>query len=83
MHVAETKCLDNRGIIWGCNLNQSTFLTESQKTLEAHGCKPCVTNLSIVSHTFSILMLNITYYMYLRLLLHVYVSEYQVNTSVV
>ena len=45
------------------NLHQLTSLTESQKALEAHGCKPWVTNISIVPHTLDILTSNtrITY----------------------
>ena len=43
------------------NRHQSTSLAESQKALEAHGCKPWLTNLSIVPHTLGILTANITY----------------------
>ena len=42
------------------NLNQLTSLAKAQKALEAHGCKPWVTNLSIVPHTLGILTANIT-----------------------
>ena len=46
-------------MIWRWNLHQSTSLVESHKTLEAHGCKPWVTNLSIIHHTLGILTANI------------------------
>ena len=36
------------------NLHPSTSLTKSQKAVEAHGCKPWVTNLSIVPHTLGV-----------------------------
>ena len=52
---------------------------ESQKALEAHGCKPWVTNLSIVPHTLGTLAANIVY---CRLLLEC-VNESQVNVRVV
>ena len=43
------------------NLLPWTLLAESQKALEAHGCKSWVTNLSIVPHTLGTLTANITY----------------------
>ena len=38
-------------MMWRWNLHKSTSLAESQKVLEAHGCKSWVGNLSIVPHT--------------------------------
>ena len=35
---------------WWWSLHQLTSLTELQKALEAHGCKPWVTNLSIIPY---------------------------------
>ena len=49
------------------------------KTLEAHGCKPWVTNLSIVPHTLSMLTANITY----CIILLEYVHKSWVNTHLV
>ena len=47
------------------NLTAINFsLSDSQKALEAHGCKPWLTNLSIVPHTLGILTANITYLEY-------------------
>ena len=43
-------------MIWRWNLYQSTSLTKSQKALEAHGCKPWVTNLLIAPHTLGVLL---------------------------
>ena len=37
--------------IWRWNLHQSNSLAKSQKALEAHGCKPWVTNLLIIPYT--------------------------------
>ena len=39
-------------------MNQVTSLAESQKAAEAHGCKPWVTNLSIVPHALGIRTTN-------------------------
>ena len=61
------------------NLRQSTSLAKSWEALEVHGCKPWVTNLSIVSHTLGILTANITY----CIVLLKYVDESQVSVSVV
>ena len=52
-------------IIWKLNIHQSTTLTESRKTIEAHGRKPWVTNLSIVPHTLGVLFTTISYYIFL------------------
>ena len=57
------------------NLRQSTSFAESQKTLEAHGCKPRATNLSIVPHTLGKLNTNMTY----CITLLEYVNESQMN----
>ena len=38
-------------MLWRLSLHQSTSLAESQKAVEAHGCKPWVTNSSIIPHT--------------------------------
>ena len=43
-------------------MHKLTSFAESQKAfLEAHGCKPWATNLSIVPHILSIPTTNITY----------------------
>ena len=42
-------------------LHQSISFTESQKTQEAHGCKPWASNLSIIPHTLGIQTANIAY----------------------
>ena len=55
---------------------QSTSLAESQKALEAPGCKPWVTNLSIVPHTEGILTANTTCITYCIILIE-YVNEAQ------
>ena len=51
-------------MIWTQNLQQSTYSAKLQKALEAHGCEPWVTNISIVPHTLGILTKNITYCYY-------------------
>ena len=61
------------------SLETHSSFYNSRKTLEAHGCKPWVTNLLIVSHTLSILTANITY----CIILLQYVNESQVNVGVV
>ena len=66
-------------MIWRWNCHQWTYLAKSQKALEAHGCKPWVTKLLIVSHTFGILTANITY----CVIFLEYVSESQVYTGIV
>ena len=48
-------------LIWRWNLHPSTSLVESRKALKAHGCKPWVTNLSVVPHTLGIPTANVTY----------------------
>ena len=48
-----TTCESNT--LWRQNWQPSTSLAESQKALEAHGCKPWVTNSSIVPHTLQCL----------------------------
>ena len=54
--------------IYRRNLYPSTSLAESQKAVEARGCKPWVPNLSIVPHTLGMLTANIylQYYFYLN-----------------
>ena len=55
---------EHENMIWRWNLHPSTSLTESRKALEAHGCKPWLTNSSIVPCTLGIHVLtaNITVY---------------------
>ena len=62
IHLRLLKVLITRkpNMIWWWNLHPSTSLAEAQKTLEAHGSKPWVTNLSIVPRTLGILTANIT-----------------------
>ena len=62
------------------NFHQSTSLAEPQKALEAHGCKPWVTNLPFIPDTLGtcILPTNITYC--IMLLQYMYVNVSQVNT---
>ena len=69
----------NPNMMWRWHLHKSTSLAESQKALEAHGCKPWVTNLLIISHTLGILTANITY----CVILLEYVNKSQVNAQVV
>ena len=61
------------------NLYQSTSLAELPKVVEAQGCKPCVTNLSIIPHTLVILTENVTY----CIVFLEYVNEPQVNVRAV
>ena len=65
--------------IWRWNLHQSNSLTKMQKTAEARGCKPWVTNLLIIPCTLGILTTTITYYM----IFLEYVNESQVNARAV
>ena len=51
---------------------------DSQKALEAHGCKPWVANLWIVPHTLGILTAYITY----CIILLEYANVSHVNTQV-
>ena len=67
-------------MIWRQNLHQTTSLFEVQKALEAHGYKPCVTDLSIVLHTLGILTADITFCI---IYYFEYVNESQVNVLVV
>ena len=60
-------CITHK-MIWSSNLHQSTFLTKFQKPLEGHGCKPRITNLSIIPHTLMIVL--------------EYVNKSQVNTGI-
>ena len=50
-----------------------------QKAPEAHGCKPWITNLSVVPHTLDILTENIAY----CIVLLENITKSQVNTHVV
>ena len=59
-------------MLWKWNQHQSTSLTKLQKDLQAHGCKPWVTNLLIVSHTIHV------YIYYLQILLSV---QYYINLN--
>ena len=60
-------------------MHQSTSLVELQKALEAHSCKPSVTNSSIIPHILGTLTANITY----CILLLEYVNESEVNAGIV
>ena len=65
-------------------VHQSTSLTESQKALEAHGCKPGGTKLSIIPHTLDILTVNtIPNCRILCVLEYMYVDESQLNVCLV
>ena len=55
-----------------------TSLAKVKVGPEAHGCKPWVTNLSMVPHTLGILTASITY----CIILLEYVSKSQVNVNV-
>ena len=63
----------SRGLI------QSTSGAESWKAVEAHGCKPWVTNLSIIPHTLGLQTANTTY----CIILLQYINKCQVNMSMV
>ena len=65
-------------------VHQSTSLTKSLKALEAHGCKPWVTKLSIIPHTLDILTANTIHNC--RILCareYMYVDESQLNVCLV
>ena len=61
------------------NMDPSTSLAESQKSLEARGCKPWVTNSSSVPHTLGTLTTSIT----CCVILLEYVNKSQVNAIIV
>ena len=51
--------LRQRNVVWRRNSHQSTYLAKTQTVLKADGCKPWVTNLSIVPYTLGILTANV------------------------
>ena len=62
-----------------CNLHRSTSLAKLHKSVESHGCKSRVTNLSIIPHILGILTTTIIYcIMFLD-----HVNEPQMNAFVV
>ena len=61
-------------MMWRWNVHKSTSLTELQKSVEGHGCKSWVTNLSIVPLTLAIVTASITY----RIVLLEYVNKFKV-----
>ena len=79
LRLVEVFITHKLNMIWEWNLHWSTSLANSQKALEAHGCKSWVTNFLIDPSTLGILTANITY----CIILLEYVNECQVNTHVV
>ena len=57
----------------------TSCIVTSQKAVEAHGCKPLVTNLLIVPHVLGILTANVPY----RIIYLEDVSESQMNAHIV
>ena len=62
LRLAEVSITCEPNTMWRQNLHQLTYLTTSQ--IEAHSCKPWVTNLSIIPHTLGIITVNITHYIW-------------------
>ena len=61
MRLVKVCITHDPSIIFKRNLHQSIYFTKSKKLLEARGCKPWVTNLSIIPHTLGVLTTNIAY----------------------